>query len=148
MNIAADIREGIASVLTAGKSDIFFMFMVVNSEFLHRCIDTQMFLFHGFYNHFLEFRRISFVWYSFWHNKSPHLLDSISYCLTNGVLFNCLHSGFYVYFLRIFYFAVTPPIYGLPRCASRRISGCSTSPKTKARRAALAPLVLLSVSGG
>ncbi len=44
-----------------------------------RCIDTQMFFFHGFYNHSLELRRISFVWYSFWHNKTPHLLDSISY---------------------------------------------------------------------
>ena len=62
--------------------------MVVNSKFLHRCIDTQMFFFHGFYNHSLEFRRISFVWYSFWHSKTPHLLNSISYCLTNGVLFN------------------------------------------------------------
>ena len=31
--------------------------------------------------------RISFVWYSFWHSKTPHLLDSISYCLTNGVQF-------------------------------------------------------------
>ena len=51
-------------------------------------IDTQMFFFHGFYNHSLEFRRISFVWYSFWHSKTPHLLNSISYCLTNGVLFN------------------------------------------------------------
>ena len=28
------------------------------------------------------------VWYSFWHNITPHLLDSISYCLTNGVQFN------------------------------------------------------------
>ena len=62
--------------------------MVVNSEFLHRCIDTQMSFFHGFYNHSLELRRISFVWYSFWHSKTPHLLDSISYCLTNVVLFN------------------------------------------------------------
>ena len=61
--------------------------MVVNSKFLHRCIDTQMFFFHGFYNHSLELRRISFVWYSFWHSKTPHLLDSISYCLTNGVQF-------------------------------------------------------------
>ena len=49
--------------------------------------NTQMFFFHGFYNHSLEFRRISFVWYSFWHSKTPHLLDSISYCLTNGVQF-------------------------------------------------------------
>ena len=64
-----------------------YNFMVVNSEFLHRCMDTQMFFFHGFYNHSLELRRILFVWYSFWHSKTPHLLDSISYCLTNGVLF-------------------------------------------------------------
>ena len=64
-----------------------YNFMVVNSEFLHRCMDTQMFFFHGFYNHSLELRRISFVWYSFWHSKTPHLLDSISYCLINGVLF-------------------------------------------------------------
>ena len=42
-------------------------------------MDTQIFFFYGFYNHSLELRRISFVWYSFWHNKSPHLLDSISY---------------------------------------------------------------------
>ena len=67
--------------------------MVVNSKFLHRCIDTQMFFFHGFYNHSLELRRISFVWYSFWHSKTPHLLDSISYCLTNGVQFNFLPQG-------------------------------------------------------
>ena len=40
---------------------------------------TQIFFFYGFYNHSLELRRISFVWYSFWHNKTPHLLDSISY---------------------------------------------------------------------
>ena len=64
-----------------------YNFMVVNSEFLHRCMDTQMFFFHDFYNHSLELRRISFVWYSFWHSKTPHLLDSISYCLTSGVLF-------------------------------------------------------------
>ena len=50
-------------------------------------MDIQMFFFHGFYNHSLELRRISFVWYSFWHSKTPHFLDSISYCLTNGVLF-------------------------------------------------------------
>ncbi|WP_297199211.1 hypothetical protein, partial [uncultured Flavonifractor sp.] len=25
---------------------------------------------------------------SFWHNKAPHLLFSISYCLTNGVQFS------------------------------------------------------------
>ena len=63
----------------------------------HRCLRSgyhihpntvgQHLFFHGFYNHSLEFRRISFVWYSFWHSKTPHLLDSISYCLTNGVQF-------------------------------------------------------------
>ena len=71
-----------------------YNFMVVNFEFLHRCMDTQMFFFHGFYNHSLELRRISFVWYSFWHSKTPHFLDSISYCLTNGVLFS-VHAGFH-----------------------------------------------------
>ena len=35
----------------------------------------------------LKFRRIPLVWYSFWHNITPHSSDSISYCLTNGVLF-------------------------------------------------------------
>ena len=70
---------------------------VLRVPHLHRCaqrsiilwslIPTQMFFFHGFYNHSLELRRISFVWYSFWHSKTPHLLDSISYCLTSGVLF-------------------------------------------------------------
>ncbi|MBQ7113935.1 MAG: hypothetical protein IJO10_06820, partial [Clostridia bacterium] len=47
-----------------------------------------LFLLHGFYYQLLEFRRIFFVWYSSWHNKTPHLLVSISYCLTYGVLFN------------------------------------------------------------
>ena len=35
----------------------------------------------------LKFRRMPLVWYSFWHNITPHSSDSISYCLTNGVLF-------------------------------------------------------------
>ena len=35
----------------------------------------------------LKFRRIPFVWHSFWHSITAHLLDSISYCLTNGVQF-------------------------------------------------------------
>ena len=48
--------------------------MVANSEFLHRCIDTQMFFFHGFYNHSLELRRISFVWYSFCR-KNPEVFS-------------------------------------------------------------------------
>ena len=71
--------------------------MVVNSKFLHRCIDTQMFFFHGFYNHSLVLRRISFVWYSFWHSKTPHLLDSISYCLTNGVQFSRMRAFYMPY---------------------------------------------------
>ena len=28
-----------------------------------------------------------YLWGRFWHSKTPHLLNSISYCLTNGVLF-------------------------------------------------------------
>ncbi|MEE1518337.1 MAG: hypothetical protein UGF91_00080, partial [Dialister invisus] len=38
--------------------------------------------------------RISFVWYSFWHSKTPHLLDSIPYCLTNGVQFKSASPAF------------------------------------------------------
>ena len=44
-------------------------------------------------NHSLEFRRISFVWYSFWHTKTPHFLNSIPYCLTNGVQFKGITAG-------------------------------------------------------
>ena len=66
-------------------------------------IDTQMFFFHGFYNHSLELRRISFVWYSFWHSKTPHWLDSISYCLTNWVLFRgCTNGGILSVYIRFF----------------------------------------------
>ena len=61
-----------------------------------------MFFFHGFYNHSLELRRISFVWYSFWHSKTPHLLDGISYCLTNGVLFISADCGDFLLFLTVF----------------------------------------------
>ena len=50
-------------------------------------VSSFVFMVDGRDLRFFEFRRISFVWYSFWHNKSPHLLDSISYCLTNGVQF-------------------------------------------------------------
>ena len=51
---------------------------------------AQLFLLHGFYNHSLELRRISFVWYSFWHRITPHSLVQVFYhtCLTNGVQFN------------------------------------------------------------
>ena len=48
---------------------------------------TQPFLQHDFDHQLLEFWRISFVWFSFWHSKTPHLLFSIPYCLTNGVQF-------------------------------------------------------------
>ena len=48
---------------------------------------TQLFRHHRFYHQFLKFWCVSFVWYSFWHNKAPHLLFSIPYCLTNGVQF-------------------------------------------------------------
>ena len=30
-----------------------------------------------------------------WHSKTPHLLDSISYCLTNGVQFRLAGCSFY-----------------------------------------------------
>ena len=57
---------------------------------------TQFLFLHGFNYQFFEFWRISFVWYSFWHSKTPHLLDSISYCLTNGVQFN-IRGVTYIY---------------------------------------------------
>ena len=43
-----------------------------------------MFLSHGFYYQLFKFWRVSLVRYSFRHNKAPHLLSSIPYCLTNG----------------------------------------------------------------
>ena len=46
----------------------------------------------------LELRRISLVWCSFWHRKTPYLLDSISYCLTNGVQFTFCLQGLFVHF--------------------------------------------------
>lgn len=42
---------------------------------------------HCFYHQLLEFWCVFLVWHSFWHNKTPHLLGSISYCLTCGVQF-------------------------------------------------------------
>ncbi|MGO5096349.1 hypothetical protein ACTQ34_11065, partial [Agathobaculum sp. LCP25S3_E8] len=45
----------------------------------------------------LEFWCVAFVWYSFWHNKAPHLLSSISYCLTNGVQFRFGFGTFYFF---------------------------------------------------
>ena len=56
---------------------------------------AQPFFMHRFHNHLFEHWRISFVWYSFWHNKSPHLLDSISYCLTDGVQFIAMVAFFF-----------------------------------------------------
>ena len=51
-------------------------FMIAHFFFQHRLNDQC-----------LELRCVSLVWYALWHNKSPHLLDSIPYCLTNGVQF-------------------------------------------------------------
>ncbi len=41
------------------------------------------------------------VWYSFWHNNAPHLLSSISYCLTNGGQFtlSCRPGKLYIFSL-------------------------------------------------
>ena len=54
---------------------------------LHKLLDTA-----------LELRRISLVWCSFLHRKTPYLLDSISYCLTNGVQFTFCLQGLFVHF--------------------------------------------------
>ena len=57
-----------------------------------RCFAVaQLFFQHCFYYDLFEFCCIPFLCYSFWHNKAPHLLFSIPYCLTNGVQFT-LHS--------------------------------------------------------
>ena len=50
-------------------------------------------------NLLLEFWCIAFIWYSFRHSKAPHLLFSISYCLTNGVQFKSGSSGFYFWLI-------------------------------------------------
>ena len=76
---------------TFGQIDSFPILnpaMTICLKSSHGFAIVRLLLLHGFYNHSLEFWRISFVWYSFWHRKTPHLLDSISYCLTSGVLFN------------------------------------------------------------
>ena len=38
------------------------------------CKFGGLFLQHGFNHLFLEFRRVAFVWYSFWHSKAPPLV--------------------------------------------------------------------------
>ena len=48
---------------------------------------AETILHDSLYNPLLKLRCVALVWYSFCHNKAPHLLSSISYCLTNGVLF-------------------------------------------------------------
>lgn len=48
---------------------------------------AEIIFYDSLYNLLLKLRRVSFVGYSFWHNKAPHLLSSISYSLTNGVQF-------------------------------------------------------------
>ena len=49
---------------------------------LQKILDTTL---HGFDNHLLKFRFVSFVWYSFGHNKSPPLV--FQYTMTNGMQF-------------------------------------------------------------
>lgn len=61
--------------------------MVVDLKPSHRFANTYVFLSYCLYYQLLKFRRVAFVRYSFWHNKTPHLLSSIPYCLTNGVQF-------------------------------------------------------------
>ena len=48
---------------------------------------AETILHDSLYNPLLKLRCVALVWYSFCHNKAPHLLSSISYCLTNGVQF-------------------------------------------------------------
>ena len=48
-------------------------------------------------NLLLEFWCIAVIWYSFRHSKAPHLLFSISYCLTNGVQFILVRAPVFLY---------------------------------------------------
>ena len=57
---------------------------------------AETILHDSLYNPLLKLRCVALVWYSFCHNKAPHLLSSISYCLTNGVQFTAA-SGFMVF---------------------------------------------------
>ena len=61
--------------------------MVIDFKSSHRFADTYVFRSHCLYYQLLKFWCVPFVRFSFWHNKSPHLLSSIPYCLTNGVQF-------------------------------------------------------------
>ena len=60
---------------------------------------AETILLDSLYNLLLKLRCVAFVWYSFWHNKAPHLLSSISYCLTNGVQFTFGPLPVYILFL-------------------------------------------------
>ena len=62
----------------------------VNLKSLSRLAVTEPLFVHGFHDQFLEFRCVPLVRYPFWHNKSPHMLDIISYCLTYGVQFTLI----------------------------------------------------------
>ena len=67
----------------------FMRFSICASYFtLSRWLTIPKFSFqHCFYHQLLEFWCVFLVWHSFWHNKTPHLLGCISYCLTCGVQF-------------------------------------------------------------
>ncbi len=68
--------------------------MVIDCRPSHHFAYTQVFLPHCLYCRRLEFRCISFVGYPSWHNKFPHLLASISHCLTDGGHFMMLSAVF------------------------------------------------------
>ena len=61
--------------------------MIINSKSFGRFAKTQTFSFHCLYYLYLEISVILFVRFSSWHVKTPHFLNSIPYCLTNGVQF-------------------------------------------------------------
>ena len=58
--------------------------LMVDSKSLCCFTIVKLSFLHSFYHQLLEFWCVAFVWYLFWHNKAPHLLDSISYCLKMG----------------------------------------------------------------
>ena len=74
------------------QRSIILWSLIPNFALLHRYPDVLFFLMVST-TIFLNSGGISFVWYS-WGKKNPTFCsDSISYCLTNGVLFICFAAG-------------------------------------------------------
>ena len=81
-------------LLSSPLGGLTFYLQALNSVMPLNVIESGCFLvtetifYDSLHNLLLELRCVSFVFSSSWHNKTPHLLSSISYCLTNGVQFS------------------------------------------------------------